>query len=106
MNFKADRLLLIDKLGKDFILKLERSLYELFAHLPEGVFLVFEFDKAPENLQNLCYGSGGDEDWLVIVKDSSGVPRIRELWIERMDVDSEPDEYCLNDFKIYVGCHS
>lgn len=37
-------------------------------------------------------------DRLVLVKDSSGVPRIRELWIERMDVNSEPDEYCLNDF--------
>jgi hypothetical protein len=64
-------------------------------------YLVWEFHKAPEVLQKLCDLNGGDEDWLVLCRNTEDTEWCS--WLERM---GETDEYLLDGIRIFVGSHA
>jgi len=68
-------------------------------------YMVFSWDLAPKSLRNLCCYNGGDEDWMVLIRNSDKsewIPR----WLEHTDSCYEPDIYELDGVTIYVGSHS
>ena len=64
-------------------------------------YAVFRWDKAPQELQDLC-SQGGDEDWLVI---TNRVKDMLPVWVEHMDAGTAPVTYNLKNCLIWVGFH-
>ncbi len=79
---------------------------ELETRIKGSPIIIWPFDKAPEELQNLST-NGGDEDWLALVPTSL----LEENFISWLEVPhfgcSSVDRFKLpNGFTVVIGCHA
>ena len=71
-----------------------------------GLFLVWEFDKAPQELQDLSTFEG-DEDWLVLTSRETWRSNLYIRWLDSIGV-SEPMRYkhpTDPDLVVFIGAH-
>jgi len=68
--------------------------------LADDSFIVYEWSKAPNYIKEICQAAGGDEDWVVLVRQE---PEYMPNWVEKMG--NSIDIYKLNGVVIYVASH-
>lgn len=66
--------------------------------------IVWPFEDAPKVLQKICHYNGGDEDWMIFIRDLKGV-KLLPTWVQNMSC-SNLDHYQFNGFSIYVASHA
>lgn len=73
--------------------------------IPNDLIMVWEFHKAPPQLQELSL-DGGDEDWLVWVPKEVEFPYGTPSWIDRMSSCGDADMFLLPDgSRVFIAAH-
>lgn len=72
----------------------------------KNAILVWEFDKAPQELKDLSR-NGGDEDWVVYVPVGALECAWIPAWLEEIDTCKEPQRIQMEcGALVYIGSHA
>lgn len=72
----------------------------------KNAILVWEFDKAPQELKDLSR-NGGDEDWVVYVPAGALKCGWTPVWLEDIDTCGEPQRIQMEcGALVYIGSHA
>ena len=85
--------------------KLHTRVLKELKKCPVNGYLVFSWQNAPRILCETFNCSGGDEDWLVIMQQSTR-PDWDPRWLQAISTCGEPDEYFIGDYVVLVGTHA